>query len=70
MAGDAWASKQSDIMVIVCGSSTSWFIKYLFKNTGSMYNRLTRRLYVEPFTLHEVELMASAQLNQIGRAHV
>jgi hypothetical protein len=57
---NAWASEQSDIMVIVCGSSTSWFIKYLFKNTGSMYNRLTRRLYVEPFTLHEVELMASA----------
>ena len=57
---NAWASKQRDIMVIVCGSSTSWFIKYLFKNTGSMYNRLTRRLYVEPFTLHEVELMASA----------
>lgn len=57
---NAWASEQSDIMVIVCGSSTSWFIKYLFKNTGSMYNRLTRRLSVEPFTLHEVELMASA----------
>lgn len=57
---NAWASKQSDIMVIVCGSSTSWIIKNLFENTGSMYNRLTRRLYVAPFTLGEAERMSVA----------
>ena len=57
---NSWASKQDDIMVIVCGSATSWIIKNLFQNTGSMYNRITRRLYVAPFTLHDTERMAVA----------
>lgn len=57
---NSWASKQSDIVVIVCGSATSWIVRNLFENTGSMFNRITRRLYVAPFTLHETEQMASA----------
>lgn len=57
---NAWASKQRDIVVIICGSATSWIIKNLFENTGSMFDRITRRLYVAPFTLHEAELMATA----------
>lgn len=47
-------------MVIVCGSATSWIVRNLFENTGSMFNRITRRLYVAPFTLHETEQMAIA----------
>lgn len=57
---NAWASKQDDLVVVICGSATSWIIKNLFENTGSMYNRITRRLYVAPFTLRETEQMASA----------
>lgn len=57
---NAWASKQADIVVIICGSATSWIIKNLFENTGSMYNRITRRLYVAPFTLRETEQMTDA----------
>ena len=54
---NSWASKQDDIMVIVCGSATSWIVKNVFENTGSMYNRITRRQYVAPFNLHETERM-------------
>ncbi len=57
---NSWASKQDDIMVIVCGSATSWIIKNLFENTKSMYNRITRRLYVAPFSLYECEQMTRA----------
>ena len=55
---NSWASKQDDIMVIVCGSATSWIIKNLFEDSGSMYNRITRRLYVAPLSLREAEQMA------------
>ena len=55
-----WASKRDDVAVIVCGSATSWIIKNLFENTGSLYNRVTRQIYVAPFTLHEVEQMAES----------
>ena len=55
-----WASKQDDVMVIVCGSATSWIVKNLFENTGSLYNRVTRQMYIAPFDLHEVEQMAES----------
>ena len=57
---NTWASKQDDVMVIVCGSATSWIVKNLFEGTGSMYNRITRRLYVAPFNLFEAEQMAES----------
>ena len=55
-----WASKQDDVVVIVCGSATSWIIKNLFENSGSLYNRVTRQMYVAPFSLHEVEEMVES----------
>lgn len=57
---NAWASKQDDMVVIVCGSATSWIIRNLFENTGSMYNRITRQMYLAPFTLRETQEMADA----------
>ena len=57
---NAWASKQRDMIVIICGSATSWIIKNLFENTGSMFDRITRRLYIAPFTLRESELMTAS----------
>lgn len=57
---NSWASKQDDIMVVICGSATSWIIKNLFENTGSMYHRITRQLYVPPFDLMETEQMATS----------
>jgi hypothetical protein len=54
---NSWASKQDDLMVIICGSATSWIVRNVFENAGSMYNRITRRLYVAPFSLYETERM-------------
>jgi hypothetical protein len=42
-------------MLIVCGSATSWMINNLIKNRGGLHNRVTRRMYIEPFTLGECE---------------
>ncbi len=50
-----WASTRSDILLIVCGSATSWMINKLIKNRGGLHNRVTRRMLVEPFTLAECE---------------
>jgi uncharacterized protein len=50
---NSWASAQKDILFIVCGSATSWIVNKLFNNTGGLYNRVTARISVEPFTLDE-----------------
>ncbi len=52
---NAWASARSDIMLIVCGSAASWMIHHLIRNTGGLYNRVTERMKLEPFTLQETE---------------
>jgi uncharacterized protein len=50
---NSWASAQKDVLFIVCGSATSWIVHKLFNNTGGLYNRVTAKINVEPFTLEE-----------------
>jgi AAA+ ATPase superfamily predicted ATPase len=50
-----WASSRPDVLLIVCGSATSWIINKLLKNRGGLHNRITRRMSIQPFTLAECE---------------
>jgi AAA+ ATPase superfamily predicted ATPase len=52
---NSWASARNDILLIVCGSAASWMINKLLKNKGGLYNRVTARIKVAPFTLLETE---------------
>jgi AAA+ ATPase superfamily predicted ATPase len=52
---NSWASARPDILLIVCGSATSWMINKLLKNRGGLHNRVTRRMPIAPFTLGECE---------------
>lgn len=58
---NAWASAKSDILLIVCGSAASWMLNNLIHNTGGLYNRVTERLRLEPFTLRETEAYFTAK---------
>ena len=48
-----WASKQPDLMLIVCGSATSWIVRHLLESKGGFHNRVTRIIHLRPFTLKE-----------------
>jgi AAA+ ATPase superfamily predicted ATPase len=52
---NSWASSNPDILLIACGSSTSWIVKKLFKNRKGLHNRVTGRIHLAPFTLGECE---------------
>ena len=52
---NGWASGRGDILLIVCGSATSWVISKLLQDKGGFYGRITGRLFVKPFTLGECE---------------
>src|SRR5690606_18151078 len=52
---NSWASAESDVILIVCGSAASWMINKLIHNTGGLYNRVTHRIKLDPFTLSECE---------------
>jgi len=52
---NSWASSQPNILLIICGSATSWIINKILKNHGGLHNRVTQKLFLEPFTLAECE---------------
>ncbi len=58
---NSWASANADVKLIVCGSAASWIINKLIKNKGGLHNRLTARIKLEPFTLHETELFLQSK---------
>ena len=50
-----WGCAQPDLLLIACGSASSWMVKNLFENRGGLHNRVTARIRLEPFTLGECE---------------
>jgi len=52
---NGWASTQSNLVLIVCGSAASWMIGKLLNNKGGLHNRVTHRINLQPFTLSECE---------------
>jgi len=58
---NTYASSKPDILLIICGSSTSWMINKILKNRGGLHNRVTRQIALEPFTLKECELLLQQQ---------
>jgi hypothetical protein len=43
------------IILIVCGSAASWMISNIIDSRGGLYNRITRRISLQPFNLRETE---------------
>ncbi len=52
---NSWASARKDILLITCGSATSWIVNKLINNHGGLHNRLTNKILLQPFTLAECE---------------
>lgn len=65
--GWATARREKDIVLIVCGSATSWISKKLLKDKGGLRGRLTLRIKIVPFTLRECELFAKQANLALGR---
>jgi hypothetical protein len=55
---NGWASARKDILLIICGSASSWIINKIFRNKGGLYNRVTYKLRLQQFSLAECEELA------------
>jgi uncharacterized protein len=44
-----------NVVVVICGSATSWMINNVYRNRGGLHNRVTSRIHLEPFTLAETK---------------
>ena len=52
---NSWACFRHNVMLVVCGSSTSWIMDKLVNNHGGLYGRLTCEIELQPFNLYECE---------------
>ena len=55
---NGWASARDDIVLVVCGSATSWIINKVLNDHGGLHNRVTKRIPLNPFSLRECECFA------------
>lgn len=52
---NGWADSRQALKFIVCGSATTWMTNKLIADKGGLHNRVTRRIYLGPFTLGETD---------------
>ena len=66
---NSWAINQN-VVVVICGSAASWMIKKVINDKGGLHNRVTRRLFLYPFTLAETEEFCKVQQINLSRYHL
>lgn len=52
---NTWESKKKLLKLYVCGSATTWMVDTLIGDPGGLYGRISRPIYLAPFTLSETE---------------
>lgn len=52
---NSWADCQRNIVLVVCGSATSWMLDNVIHDYGGLHGRLTEIIKLAPFTLAECE---------------
>ena len=50
---NSWASARKDVLLIICGSATSWVLNNVVHSRGGLHGRVTERIRLQPFTLAE-----------------
>ena len=67
---NGWAAKRDNVVLIVCGSATSWMEDNLINNKGGLYNRLTHEIKLTPFSLAECEQFFRAKQMSMSRYEI
>jgi AAA+ ATPase superfamily predicted ATPase len=66
---NSYAAK-TNIVVVICGSSTAWMIQKIINDKGGLHNRVTRRIHLQPFTLAETEAYFQEKQIVLDRYHL
>ena len=64
---NGWCSARTDVLLIVCGSATSWMVKKVLQSKGGLFNRANRTICLQPFTLKQCEDYALEAGLSMGR---
>ena len=69
-AWNQWLSARRDIVLVVCGSASSWIVRKVFRDKGGLYGRVNRQIRLLPFTLSECEEFAREAGLELSREQI
>lgn len=64
---NSWACSRDNLLVIICGSATSWIYDKLINNYGGLYGRVTYQMKLKPFILKECEQLFESKHIKMSR---
>ena len=67
---NGWANFRRDIVLIVCGSATSWIIGKVINDHGGLHNRVTMQVPLSPFSLRECESLCRRKGLRLDRRQI
>ncbi|MBP5320741.1 MAG: AAA family ATPase [Kiritimatiellae bacterium] len=67
---NGWASARRDIFLVVCGSAAAWMVKNVLQSRGGLFNRASRQIYLQPFTLNECERFVKSKKIEMDRGDI
>ena len=65
-----WCCHRKNLMLVVCGSASSWVLDKLINNHGGLYGRVTHAIKLMPFTLRECEEYLASRGVRLSRYDV
>jgi AAA+ ATPase superfamily predicted ATPase len=67
---NTFVSTRPDLILVICGSATSWIIDNVINDRGGLHNRVTRQLWIEPFSLGECEMYYRSKGIELNRVQI
>ena len=67
---NSFGSSMDDLLLIVCGSATSWIINNIISDHGGFYNRITKQIHLHPFTIDECDELLKLNHMELSRRKV
>ena len=53
---NSFCLKRNDLIVVICGSAASYMVKKIINNRGGLHSRITQKIRLLPFNLHDTGL--------------
>lgn len=65
-----YGSRMPNLLLIACGSASTWMQKKLLQAHGGLHNRATQRMHLKPFTLAETEAFCKYKKLTLSRYQI
>lgn len=66
---NSWATNQN-IVLVICGSAASWMIEKVINDRGGLHNRVTKLIFLGPFSLGETEAFMQSKHVHLSRYQI